>query len=330
MSKKVLITGHLGFLYGAVIKHLLETTDYTIHGYDALTYAADKALDIELSKKYGKDRRYFSIVGDVGNVGKFSSYVEKFQPDLIIHAASETHVDNSINDPSCFIFSNIYSTYSVLEACREFKVPLIYQSTDEVLYHSRDHDNYEEEEYLNKFYPCNPYSASKASAEMLCMGWRHTFNMDITILRSTNVYGPRQHKEKFISRAIHNTLSGKPIYVYGEGLEERNYLYIDDFVEGVTCLIHRKLSTTYSKFLKRLYHISTHISQRNLDTANLIIKKIGKGNIQFVPNRPGHDPFYNLNCNEFTLTFQWRPKVSFSEGLDRTIAWYKQRYGIDD
>lgn len=326
MPKKILITGHLGFLYGAVTKHLLETTDYIVHGYDALTYAADKALDIELSKKYGKDRRYFSIIGDVGSVSKFKSYIEEFQPDLIIHAASETHVDNSINDPSSFIFNNIYSTYSVLEACREFKVPLIYQSTDEVLYHSMNHDNYEEE-YLNKFYPCNPYSASKASAEMLCMGWRHTFNMDIIVLRSTNVYGPRQHKEKFISKAIYNTLAGKPIYVYGEGLEGRKYLYIDDFVEGVTSLINAKLNKAP---LNRLYHISTNISQINVDTANLIIKKLGKGSIHFIPNRPGHDPFYRLNCDEFTLRFQWRPKISFSEGLDRTIAWYKKELGIDD
>jgi len=347
---KILITGHLGFIFGHLTEYLLNNYDYEIIGYDAFTYAANRELDFELSNKYFD--RLTCYCGDryrIEDLKTLGEIVEKHKPDLIINGAAETHNDNAIANSFPFITTNINGVHSILEVCKAFKIPLIHMSTDEVLDHKIPINNdgvgrepafeglpfdYKRECYLENFYeyensknlwfarlkedaklnPRNPYSASKAAGELLINSYIETHGVDAKIIRCTNVYGPRQNKEKFLAKAITEILTGGTFPVYGKGEQWRDWLYVKDFCTAFDLIMH--------KGTKRIYHIAANDERQNKDTGNLVCKLMGCDGYYFVKDRSGHDFSYSLNCDKLKA-LGWKKQYTFEQGLKETIESYK-------
>lgn len=346
MSKRIFITGNLGFIFGHFTNYLLNNTNCVVFGYDAKTYAADKTLNHQWRTKF--PNRYFYHIGLVQNYGDLEYCVEDFQPDLVIMAHAQSHVDNSIQNSTPFIESNIIGAWTALEICKKYKLPLLMISTDEVLEHkfpithktvSKSIDNPSSETIkLEKpiFYRAkertlydagNPYSASKAAAEILLKAWKNTYGLKANIVRLTNIYGPRQHKEKLIPKTINNALHNEKIPVYGKGQQWRDYLYIDDAISGLILILEYLFKETSSGGiilpLAEILHISANDERQNIETVKTILKLMGKSEdlIKFVKDRPGHDYSYSLDSS-LIRQMGWRPKIEFEDGLKRTIEYY--------
>ena len=326
---KILITGGAGFIGSAVCRYYLNKTDNVIINLDALTYAANlKSLD-ELNKN---DRHIF-VNGDIRNQEELKKIIMTHQPDGIMHLAAESHVDRSIDGPSDFIETNIVGTFNLLQAARFYyeglpeEKKIIFRfhhvSTDEV-YGSLDDEGFFTEE--TAYAPNSPYSASKASSDHLVRAWHHTFNLPVIISNCSNNYGPYQFPEKLIPLMILNGLDGRPLPVYGDGLNVRDWLYVDDHAEALALIFEKGLPG-------EKYNVGGCNEVKNIDVVNTICgildevspKNSGKSyldQISYVTDRPGHDRRYAIDAEKIKKELGWQPKETFETGLKKTVQWY--------
>ena len=313
---KLLVTGGAGFMGSSFIRHMLSSHDVSITTIDALTYASD--MD-SLSSVVGKKNFKF-IKGDISERDLVFDIVRDERPDAIVNFAAETHVDNSIKDSSLFLRSNVLGTASLLDAVNRFSIPRFHQiSTDEV-YGDLPLDSADSFYESSPLRPNNPYSATKASADLLALSYHRTYGTPVTISRSVNNYGPFQNREKLIPMVIDKAMKGERIPVYSKGKNIRSWIYVEDHSRAVEKIL-------LSGRIGEIYNISSGYEERNIDVVKYIIRKLGAAEslIEFSPDRPGHDKRYSLDTEKMESELGFKPSLSFHEGLDRTIAWYKEK-----
>ena len=313
--KKMLITGGAGFIGSNFIHYILSKyNDYQVINLDKLTYAAnlDNLKDIEDNKNY----RF--IHGDIADQEFIFKLFENEKFDIVINFAAESHVDNSILNPQIFTITNILGTQVLLDACRKYNIKRFHQvSTDEVYGELPLDDNsilFTEKTPLN---PSSPYSASKASADMLVKSYYRTYSLPITISRCSNNYGPYQHLEKLIPLMISKAINNDNLPVYGNGLNVRDWLHVYDHCTAIDLIIHEGK-------IGEIYNIGGNNEKSNLDVVKIILKELGKSEklIKYVNDRPGHDLRYAIDSTKIKTTLNWKPVYSFEKGILDTIKWY--------
>jgi len=309
---RVLVTGGYGFIGSNFIRYLMENTDHEVVNLDALTYAANR----ENLKEFEGNSRYTFVHGRIEDRKLIRELVESV--DYIVNFAAETHVDRSILQPSPFLVTNVIGTQVLLEACRSAGVRrFVHISTDEV-YGSLESDDGKFTEEL-PLMPNSPYSASKASADMLARAYSVTYGLPVIIVRPSNNYGPYQFPEKFIPLAITNVLENKPIPIYGDGRNVRDWLYVEDCAKGIYELMNNGKTG-------EVYNLGGENEKRNIEVAKLILNMMEKDEsyLKFVPDRPGHDYRYALDNAKVRRAIGWKPAVNFEEGIKKTIEWYRK------
>ena len=312
---KVLITGGAGFIGSNFVRFLLNGRgDVEIVNFDKLTYAGNPESLADVSE----DPRYKFVRGDITDR---SAVAELFRRgfDAVVHFAAETHVDRSIEDPSPFLNTNIFGTQCLLEASRGFpKIRFIHISTDEVYGSTPAGVAFTEETPLD---PRSPYAASKASAEHFVTAHANTYGISSVTLRCTNNYGPFQFPEKFLPLMIANASEDKPLPIYGDGLQERDWLYVEDYCRAIDLALEKAAPGS-------IYNVSSGTSQPNLKIVRAILQILGKPDslIQYVKDRPGHDRRYSLDSSKIRRELAWSPLVSFETGLRKTIEWYRANF----
>jgi dTDP-glucose 4,6-dehydratase len=308
----MLVTGGCGFIGSNFIRYMLDTyPDITIHNLDKLTYAGNpanlKGLEI--------NTRYAFVHGDICDAKVVSETIRNQQIDTIVHFAAESHVDRSIADPSVFIRTNIFGTYTLLEAAVKQGIGrFIHISTDEVYGSTRD-GSFRETDNLN---PSSPYSASKASSDLLARSYFITYDLPVIITRCTNNYGPYQYPEKLIPLFTTNLLEEKKVSVYGTGMNVRDWIYVLDHCRAIDFLLdHGKEG--------EIYNVGGDNERTNLDITQKILEMTGKdtSSIEYVQDRPGHDFRYSLDCTKLKR-MGWKPEYDFEQGLEETIQWYQK------
>ena len=313
--KKMLITGGAGFIGSNFIHYILSKyNDYQVINLDKLTYAAnlDNLKDIEDNKNY----RF--IHGDIADQEFIFKLFENEKFDIVINFAAESHVDNSILNPQIFTITNILGTQVLLDACRKYNIKRFHQvSTDEVYGELPLDDNsilFTEKTPLN---PSSPYSASKASADMLVKSYYRTYSLPITISRCSNNYGPYQHLEKLIPLMISKAINNDNLPVYGNGLNVREWLHVYDHCTAIDLIIHEGK-------IGEIYNIGGNNEKSNIDVVKIILKELGKSEklIKYVNDRPGHDLRYAIDSTKIKTTLNWKPVYSFEKGILDTIKWY--------
>lgn len=313
--KKVLITGGAGFIGSNFIHYILSKyNDYQVINLDKLTYAAnlDNLKDIEDNKNY----RF--IHGDIADQEFIFKLFENEKFDIVINFAAESHVDNSILNPQIFTITNILGTQVLLDACRKYNIKRFHQvSTDEVYGELPLDDKsilFTEKTPLN---PSSPYSASKASADMLVKSYYRTYSLPITISRCSNNYGPYQHLEKLIPLMISKAINNDNLPVYGNGLNVRDWLHVYDHCTAIDLIIHEGK-------IGEIYNIGGNNEKSNIDVVKIILKELGKSEklIKYVNDRPGHDLRYAIDSTKIKTTLNWKPVYSFEKGILDTIKWY--------
>ena len=310
--KKMLITGGAGFIGSNFIHYILSKyNDYQVINLDKLTYAAnlDNLKDIEDNKNY----RF--IHGDIADQEFIFKLFENEKFDIVINFAAESHVDNSILNPQIFTITNILGTQVLLDACRKYNIKRFHQvSTDEVYGELPLDDNsilFTEKTPLN---PSSPYSASKASADMLVKSYYRTYSLPITISRCSNNYGPYQHLEKLIPLMISKAINNDNLPVYGNGLNVRDWLHVYDHCTAIDLIIHEGK-------IGEIYNIGGNNEKSNIDVVKIILKELGKSEklIKYVNDRPGHDLRYAIDSTKIKTSLNWKPVYSFEKGILDTI-----------
>ena len=332
---KILVTGGAGFIGSAVIRHIISSTEASVVNVDALTYAAC----LENLSSVSQNPRYAFEQVDICNRQALSAVFIKYQPDVVMHLAAESHVDRSIDAPSAFIETNIVGTYTLLEASREFWQALDsdrkalfrfhHVSTDEV-YGDLPHpdDDAKASNCLftehSSYAPNSPYSASKASSDMLVRAWQKTYGLPTIISNCSNNYGPYQFPEKLIPLVILNALDGKQLPIYGKGDQIRDWLYVEDHAQALYLALTKGV-------VGETYNIGGHNEKRNIDVVRNICKvldelvpKVGSyiDQISFAEDRPGHDRRYAIDASKMENMLGWKPEASFETGLRKTLQWY--------
>jgi dTDP-glucose 4,6-dehydratase len=332
MNKRLLVTGGCGFIGSAVVRYLIQHTPHTVINLDKLTYAGNLE-SVEMVANY--PRYHFEQI-DICDIASLSGVLNAYQPTAILHLAAETHVDRSIDGPAAFIQTNIVGTYTLLEVARahwqtldsearsQFRFHHI--STDEVFGDLGVGGGYFTE--TTPYAPSSPYSASKASADHLVRAWHRTYELPILITNCSNNYGPYHFPEKLIPLMILNALEGKPLPVYGQGAQIRDWLYVEDHARALyTVVTQGQPGETYA--------IGGHHEIRNLDVVRAICdlleelapqKPPGVARyadlITFVPDRPGHDLRYAIDASKIQQELGWQPQETFASGLRKTVVWY--------
>lgn len=312
---KVLVTGGAGFIGANFVYYMLEKhPDYEIVCVDLLTYAGNiKTLDNAL-----KNPLFKFYKADIASKQDIDEIFEKEKPDIAVNFAAESHVDRSIENPGVFLQTNVLGTGVLLDASRKYGVKRFHQvSTDEVygdLPLDRPDLFFREDTPLHT---SSPYSASKASADLLVGAYHRTYGMPCTISRCSNNYGPYQFPEKLIPLMIANTLAGKPLPVYGEGLNVRDWLYVEDHCRAIDLIIHNGRDG-------EVYNVGGHNEMRNIDIVKIILKALGRGEdmITFVKDRQGHDLRYAIDPGKIHGELGWLPETKFEDGIQKTIKWY--------
>ena len=311
ISMNLLVTGGLGFIGSNFIQNLLTTTDYNVTNIDKIGIGANQ----ENLKNHITNPNYRFIKTDITQKASLSQLIN--ETDVVIHFAAETHVDRSINDPTPFLESNIIGTFNLLEAERKLNKPIrhIQISTDET-YGDITKGSFKEEDRLK---PSNPYSATKAAADMLCHAYHRTYGLDIIVTRCTNNFGPHQFPEKLIPKTIIRAQKNLQIPVYGTGENVRDWIYVLDHCEAID-LILRKGRTGET------YNISSGNELSVITIAKKILDILDKPEelITFVEDRPGHDVRYSLDSSKIRRELGWKPRHSFEEVLEKTVEWYME------
>ena len=326
--KNILITGGAGFIGGHVVRHFVERyPDYRIVNLDKLTYAGNTAGLADLDGR----KNYTFVQGDICDGALIGRIFATHDIDAVIHLAAESHVDRSIGAPSIFAQTNVMGTLSLLEAARahwggDFTGRRFYQiSTDEVYGALGEEGLFTEE---SRYDPHSPYSASKAAADHFVRAYGDTYGMPVLISNCTNNYGPGQYPEKLIPLMISNIVARKPLPVYGEGTNVRDWIWVGDHVEAIDAVLHRGTPG-------ETYLAGGGNEVRNIDLVKTLIrltdKALGRAEgeseslITFVKDRAGHDFRYAADISKISRTLGWQPRTSFEEGLRRTVEWYTKR-----
>ncbi len=313
--KNILVTGGAGFIGSNFIKYSLNNFDFNIVNFDKLTYAGnlENLVDVEFNDKYK------FVKGDICEKDEVIKAVRENEIDTIINFAAESHVDRSILGAKEFINTNVGGTHVLLEVLKENKLEKYLQvSTDEV-YGSLPEDN-KEIKFTEKtpITTNSPYSASKASADLLCNAFYHTFDLPVLITRCSNNYGPYQFPEKLIPLMIAKAMEGEMLPVYGDGKNIRDWLYVDDHCSAIMAVLNKGKAG-------EVYNIGGNNEWYNIDIVKLILNKLGisEDNIKYVKDRPGHDRRYAIDSTRIMTELGWEPKYNFGEGIELTINWYK-------
>ncbi len=311
---KLLVTGGLGFIgSNFIIKLLTENEDFQVINVDAEIYGSEKR-NLE---KISNHENYEFVKGNITNRKLMEDLISK--SDAVVNFAAESFVDRSISDANSFLVSNIRGTYTILDIITKQNKRMIQISTDEV-FGSFPSGTATEDSKLN---PSNPYSATKASAELLINSYFNTFNSDVVITRCTNNYGPRQFAEKLIPKTFILAKQNKKIPIYGNGTNIRDWIYVDDHCDGI-------LSILLDGKSGESYNMSGNNELNNLAIVKTILSLMGKSEdqIEFVEDRPGHDFRYSMSSNKIFKELNWKSKISFEEGIKKTIDWYNENENI--
>ncbi|MDP5211685.1 dTDP-glucose 4,6-dehydratase [Pseudoalteromonas tunicata] len=329
---KIIVTGGAGFIGSAVVRHLISKTNDTVLNIDKLTYAGNLASLEEVSG----NPRYSFIQEDICNKEEMEKIINDFQPDAIMHLAAESHVDRSIEGPAAFIETNIIGTYTLLESSRKYWLSLDNEKKSSFRFHHISTDEvYGDLAGTNDLFtektnyePSSPYSASKASSDHLVRAWQRTYGLPTIVTNCSNNYGPFHFPEKLIPLVIINALNGKPLPVYGAGLQIRDWLYVEDHADAlITVLKNSPIGNTYN--------IGGHNEKRNIDVVTTICDCLNelipekpnsivdfKSLITHVKDRPGHDLRYAIDASKIASELNWKPKETFESGLLKTVKWY--------
>lgn len=310
---KLLITGGAGFIGSNFVHHILKTyPDYEIVNLDVLTYAGN----LENLKDVEKNLNYHFVKGDICDAKLVDELVKDV--DVIVHFAAESHVDRSILDPEAFIKTNVMGTYTLLESARKNGGKRFHHvSTDEV-FGSLGADEAPFSE-LTPYDPRSPYSASKAASDHLVRAYHHTYGLPITISNCSNNYGPYHFPEKLIPLIITNLLEDKKIPIYGDGMQVRDWLHVEDHCRAIDTIIHKgKMGETYC--------VGGDGEKPNIEIAKTILKILGKDEsmIEYVEDRKGHDRRYAIDFSKLKNEFGWQPQVAFEEGIMKTVQWFQE------
>jgi dTDP-glucose 4,6-dehydratase len=309
--ENLIVTGGLGFIGSNFIHHILRSReDLRITNIDCKGLGSNPA-NVRAIKD---NKRYRFVKGNLADYAFTQRALKGAR--TVVNFAAQTHVDRSIANPEPFFDSNLKGAYNLFQSALKNKViRLIHISTDEV-YGSADSGSFDENSPLN---PSSPYSATKASADLMAHAWKTTFELPVVILRCTNNFGPQQHPEKFIPKAIIRALDGKTIPLYGGGRQIRDWIYVNDFCTAVEQAIENAV-------LGEVYNISAGNELSNKEVAARLLKQIGdtSAKVVSVEDRPAHDFRYSLNSEKARRSFGWKPAYTFEEGLTKTVNWYRE------
>ena len=318
LKKNIIVTGGLGFIGSNLIELLLEK-NFQVINLDKISYSSNFYNTLEF--KNNKNYKFYKC--DLNNFKKLNLIINKFKPNCIFNLAAETHVDRSIESPKDFIQSNIMGVFNLLEIFKEYskkynKSRLIHISTDEVygdIINGRSDENY-------KYQPSSPYAASKASSDHLVSSYVRTYNIPAIVTNCSNNYGPNQHPEKLIPKLIYNIINNKPLPIYGNGKNSREWIYVKDHCEALIKVFKKgKIGEFYNiGSNKNLNNIE--ISKELLNLAKTKIKVGSQVKIMFIKDRPGHDIRYALNSEKILRKLGWKIKTNFKDGLMKTFLWY--------
>ena len=329
-NKNILVTGGAGFIGSAVVRYIINSTDNRVLNIDKLTYAGN----LESLASVNDNPRYQFLHADICDKVAMTKAFDDFEPDIVMHLAAESHVDRSIDGPMDFIQTNIIGTYNLLEVARNYWQNLTEDKKSRFKFHHISTDevygDLEGTEDLftetTSYSPSSPYSASKASSDHLVRAWYRTYGLPIVITNCSNNYGPYHFPEKLIPLVILNALDGKPLPVYGDGKQIRDWLYVEDHARALY------LVATTAK-VGETYNIGGHNEKQNIDVVKTIctildnIKPRTDGQsytqqITFVKDRPGHDLRYAIDASKINKELGWQPQETFESGIQKTVEWY--------
>ena len=311
---RILVTGAAGFIGSNFVHYMIKKhPDYELIVLDKLTYAGN------LQNLDSVKEKITFIKGDICDLELVTNIFNEYNIDAVVHFAAESHVDNSIKEPFIFTYTNVIGTHTLLEVAKRVwgegsDNKFVHISTDEV-YGALKDDGYFTEESPIK--PSSPYSASKASSDLIAFAYYETYKMNVTVTNCSNNYGPYQHNEKLIPHMIKLALENKQLPVYGQGLNIRDWLYVEDHCEAIDLVLHKGRAG-------QRYNIGGHNEKRNIEIVKLILKQLGKPEelISFVEDRKGHDYRYAIDPTKLKNEFGWEPKTMFKDGIVKTIDWY--------
>ena len=330
--KRILVTGGAGFIGSAVVRHIIEATQDSVLVPAKLTYAGN----LESLSVVADNPRYSVEQGDICDREAVDRVFAEYQPDVIMHLAAESHVDRSIDGPAAFIETNVVGTYSMLEAARHYWQPLDAEkkqgfrfhhiSTDEV--YGDLHGTEDLFTETTPYAPSSPYSASKASSDHLVRAWLRTYGLPTLVTNCSNNYGPYHFPEKLIPLVILNAVAGKPLPVYGNGAQVRDWLYVEDHARALYQVVTEGV-------VGETYNIGGHNERKNIEVVHTIcdlLEELAPNKpqgvekyrdlITYVKDRPGHDMRYAIDAGKIDRELGWRPQETFESGIRKTVSWY--------
>ena len=327
---KILITGGAGFIGSAVIRHIILSTNNQVLNIDKLTYAGN----LESLKEIDQHSNYQFKQIDICDTEQITKAIEAFQPDAMMHLAAESHVDRSIDGPAAFIQTNIVGTYTLLEAARKYWMSLNVEAQQNFRFHHISTDEvYGDLESTTDLFtettsyaPSSPYSASKASSDHLVRAWHRTYGLPVIVTNCSNNYGPYHFPEKLIPLVILNALDAKPLPVYGNGQQIRDWLYVEDHARALYKVVTEGV-------VGETYNLGGHNEKQNIEVVKIICKILDElkpqangqayeSLITFVKDRPGHDLRYAIDATKIQNELSWTPIETFETGIRKTVEWY--------